>query len=300
MPLPPHADIAAVVSRALAEDVGSGDITAHLVPAGSEGEARIVVREDAVLCGQAWFNEVFAQLDGQVAIHWNQRDGAALASGDVVCRLTGPARSLLTGERCALNFLQTLSGTATAAREFATAVAGTGAAILDTRKTVPGLRSAQKYAATCGGAQNHRMGLFDGILIKENHIIAAGGIAAAVEAARQSAADVMIEVEVETLDQVQNALAAQADRLLLDNFSLEQLRAAVRLRDAHGNDAIKLEASGGINVEQIRAIADCGVDFISVGAITKHVRAVDYSMRFLSNLGPQATACNTRFGSETP
>ena len=281
MPLPPHADIAALVSRALAEDVGSGDITAHLVPTGSEGEARIVVREDAVLCGQAWFDEVFAQLDRQVAIHWNQQDGAALTSGDVVCTLTGPARSLLTGERCALNFLQTLSGTATAAREFATAVAGTNAAILDTRKTVPGLRGAQKYAATCGGAQNHRMGLFDGILIKENHIIAAGSITAAVEAARQSAADVMIEVEVETLGQVQDALEAQADRLLLDNFSLEQLRAAVRLRDAHGNDGIKLEASGGIDLEQIRAIADCGVDFISVGAITKHVRAVDYSMRFL-------------------
>ena len=281
MPLPPHADIAAVVSRALAEDVGSGDITAPLVPADSEGEARIVVREDAVLCGQAWFDEVFTQLDRQVAMHWNQQDGDALASGDVVCTLTGPARSLLTGERCALNFLQTLSGTATAARQFATAVAGTNAAILDTRKTVPGLRGAQKYATSCGGAQNHRMGLFDGILIKENHIIAAGGIPAAVEAARQSAADVMIEVEVETLDQVQDALAAQADRLLLDNFTLEQLRAAVRLRDAHGNDAIKLEASGGIDLEQIRAIADCGVDLISVGAITKHVRAVDYSMRFL-------------------
>ena len=280
MPLPPQSEVSACVSRALAEDVGSGDITAQLVPQDSRGSAQIVVREAAILCGQAWFDEVFRQVDAAVQVRWHKADGAALTSDDVVCALSGPARSLLTGERSALNFLQTLSATATAANRFVDAIAGTDAIILDTRKTLPGLRAAQKYATTCGGAHNHRTGLFDGILIKENHIIAAGGIAAAVSAARQTAPDVMVEVEVEDLQQVAAALTAHADRLLLDNFSLEDLRGAVQLRDQHGEPGVKLEASGGIDLNHIRSIAECGVDMISVGAMTKHVRAVDYSMRF--------------------
>jgi nicotinate-nucleotide pyrophosphorylase (carboxylating) len=281
MPLPPAEEISAAVSRALAEDIGSGDLTAALVPPDSRGHARILVREAAVLCGQAWCNEVFRQIEPATAIQWHKEDGADLAKDDVVCTLSGPARGLLTAERTALNFLQTLSATATAARRFVLAVAGTGAVVLDTRKTLPGLRLAQKYAATCGGAQNHRIGLFDGILIKENHIMAAGGVGAAVRAARQVANGVLVEVEVEDLQQVHEALAAAADRLLLDNFSLEDLRAAVGARDACGQPNIKLEASGGLELEQIRAVAQCGVDLISIGAITKHVQAVDYSMRFI-------------------
>jgi nicotinate-nucleotide pyrophosphorylase (carboxylating) len=234
-----------------------------------------------VLCGQAWFGRVFQQLDPQVAIEWRKHDGDHLAPDDLICRLTGPARSLLTGERTALNFLQTLSGTATATRTFVEAVAGTGAQILDTRKTIPGLRLAQKYAVTCGGGQNHRIGLFDGMLIKENHIIAAGGIAAAVKRGRQAAPDAMIEVEVENLTQVSEALSAGADRLLLDNFNLDQLERAVQLRNDAGNLDIKLEASGGIDLASLRDIARTGVDLISVGALTKHVRAVDFSMRFV-------------------
>ena len=281
MPLPPAAEISAAVSRALAEDIGGGDLTAALVPSDSRGCARILVREAAVLCGQAWCDEVFRQVEPATAIHWHKKDGDALTKDDVVCTLSGPARGLLTAERTALNFLQTLSATATAARRFVQAVAGTEAVILDTRKTLPGLRLAQKYAATCGGAQNHRIGLFDGILIKENHIMAAGGVGAAVRAARQVAHGVLVEVEVEDLQQVREALAAGADRLLLDNFSLEDLRAAVGARDACGQPNIKLEASGGLELNQIRAVAECGVDLISIGAITKHVRAVDYSMRFI-------------------
>ena len=281
MLLPSAADISAAVSRALAEDIGSGDLTAALVPPDSRGHARILAREAAVLCGQAWCNEVFRQVEPAIALQWHNQDGALLTEDEVVCTLSGPARGLLTGERTALNFLQTLSGTATAARRFVQAVAGTGAVILDTRKTLPGLRLAQKYAATCGGAQNHRIGLFDGILIKENHIMAAGGVTAAVSAARQAASGVLVEVEVENLEQVREALAAGADRLLLDNFSLENLRAAVSARDTCDQPNIKLEASGGLELEHIRAVAECGVDLISIGAITKHVRAVDYSMRFV-------------------
>ncbi len=282
MPLPPQTEIAAQVARALAEDVGSGDLTAALVPADKPAEARVLVRESAVLCGQAWFNEVFHQIDPATTISWSRNDGDELAPDDSVCSLQGPARSLLTGERCALNFLQTLSGTATAARSFVRAVAGTGAVILDTRKTLPGLRQAQKYAVTCGGGHNHRSGLFDGILIKENHVASAGGIPAAVRAARRAANGMLVEIEVESLDQVGEALAAGADRLLLDNFSLEQLAQAVQMRNAHGNTSIKLEASGGISLDQVRKIAESGVDLISVGAITKHLRASDYSMRFVN------------------
>lgn len=223
-----RAQIRGQVAAALAEDVGSGDLTAALVPAGTRTHAHVVAREPAVLCGIAWFDEVFAQLDAGVAVHWANADGARLKSGERVCALQGPARAILSGERTALNFLQTLSGTATAAARYVDAVAGSGATILDTRKTLPGLRLAQKYAVRCGGASNHRIGLFDAILIKENHIRAAGSIAAAMRAAQAAAAPgLMIEVEVESLDELEQALAAGAQRILLDNFDLDGLRQAV-------------------------------------------------------------------------
>jgi nicotinate-nucleotide pyrophosphorylase (carboxylating) len=275
-------DIADTVRRALAEDVGDGDLTAALVPADARAEATIVARENAILCGTGWVDEVFRQLDPAVQIAWSVADGARIVAGQVLCRLSGPARPLLTGERTALNFLQTLSGTATVARRYADAVAGTRCRILDTRKTIPGLRDAQKYAVRCGGCTNHRMGLFDGILVKENHILAAGGIAPAVRAARGVAQAaprrVPVEIEVESLDEVREALDAGADLLLLDDFSLADMRAAVAIARARGN--VQLEASGGIALEALRAVAETGVDFISVGSLTKHVRAVDLSMRF--------------------
>ncbi len=275
------------VRDAIAEDLGSGDLTAALVPEDQSVDARIVMREDAMLCGQFWVDEVFRQIDPAVTIDWHATDGDRLHAGDMVCALHGPARGLLTGERTALNFLQTLSGTATITSRYVDAVAGTGVTLLDTRKTVPGLRLAQKYAVRCGGASNHRIGLFDAILIKENHIAAAGSIAAAVGAA--AGAHVLIEVEVESLDQLRDALQTPAQRLLLDNFPLAELREAVRLRDsllgsdptAVGSDPNpQLEASGGITLDSIRAVAETGVDFISVGALTKDVHAVDLSMRF--------------------
>ncbi|MGE5624135.1 MAG: carboxylating nicotinate-nucleotide diphosphorylase [Bacillota bacterium] len=271
----PH-DIAAMVQRALAEDIGDGDLTAALVPASARARGRVISREEAVLCGTAWFEEVFRQMDDGIAIHWEARDGDAIRRDQLLCRLEGPARPLLTGERSALNFLQILSGTATAARRYADAVKGTRAVVLDTRKTLPGLRSAQKYAVHCGGATNHRMGLYDGILIKENHIMAAGGITAAVKAARAGGAKVPVEVEVETLEQLQESLAAGADILLLDNFDLEGMRKAVELTAGRA----KLEASGGIGLTQVRAVAETGVDYISVGGLTKNVQAVDLSLRF--------------------
>ncbi len=273
-PLPP--DIPATVQRALAEDIGEGDLTAALVPAETRARGRVISRDDAVLCGCAWFEEVFRQVDETIGIHWEVQDGDAIRRDQRLCRLEGPARGMLSGERSALNFLQTLSGTATSARRFAQAIKGTHAIILDTRTTLPGLRNAQKYAVRCGGANNHRMGLYDGILIKENHILAAGSIAAAVQAARAGGAKVPVEVEVETEKQVQEALAAGADILLLDNFSLEDMRKAVRSTAGRA----KLEASGGIDLDGIRAVAETGVDYISVGALTKHVQAVDLSMRF--------------------
>jgi nicotinate-nucleotide pyrophosphorylase (carboxylating) len=264
------------VHTALAEDVGSGDVTARLIPEDARGRAHVISREAAVLCGAAWFNAVFQCLDEAVQVHWEARDGDAVAPDQVLCRLEGPARALLTGERSALNFLQTLSGTATLARHYAEAVAGLPVHVLDTRKTIPGLRLAQKYAVRTGGCHNHRSGLYDGILIKENHIAAAGSLTAAVQAARALDTDLAVEVEVETLDQVGEALAAGADILLLDNFSLPDLEAAVALTAGRA----KLEASGGVNLETVRRIAATGVDFVSVGSLTKDVRALDLSFRF--------------------
>lgn len=269
------------VSRALAEDVGEGDLTAALITEPTTAKAQLVVRERCILCGTAWFNEVFRQLGNEVAIQWRYEDGDELNSDDVVCTLEGPARSILTGERTALNFLQLLSGTATTTRERVAAIQGTQATILDTRKTVPGLRSAQKYAVRCGGGSNHRLGLFDAILIKENHIAAAGSIEAATRAARERQASVMLEVEVEDVDQLREALKSGADRVLLDNFSLEALKHAAAERDSWGGRRVELEASGGLDLDEIRAVAQTGVDFISIGALTKNVQAVDFSLGFL-------------------
>ncbi len=273
------AHIRASVEAALAEDVGGGDVTAGLIGADARTQASVVCREDAVLCGRAWFERVFAALDERIRIAWQTGDGDRLAPGATVCTLRGPARPILTGERTALNFLQTLSGTATAAARYAAAVAHTPCRILDTRKTLPGLRLAQKYAVRCGGAKNHRIGLFDAILIKENHLIACGGIMAAVARARADNPSLPVEVEVEKPDEVRQALEAGADRLLLDNFPLDALREAVRLTRESGTGAT-LEASGGLEMDDIVAVAETGVDFISVGALTKHLRAVDFSMRF--------------------
>jgi nicotinate-nucleotide pyrophosphorylase (carboxylating) len=276
----PPPDLVEQVARALAEDVGSGDLTAALVPAGRQGRATVITREAAVLCGRPWFDEVFRQVDPVVQVSWDADEGAAVEPGQRLCRLAGPARSLLTGERTALNFLQTLSGTATAARGYVQLVAGLPCRILDTRKTLPGLRRAQKYAVRCAGGSNHRMGLYDGILVKENHIMAAGSIAAAVDAARAAGASVPVEVEVETLDELRQALDAGADMALLDEFSLDDLRAAVAMNRSHPRGPMKLEASGNVTFETLRGIAETGVDFVSIGSLTKHVRAVDLSMRF--------------------
>jgi len=271
-------DVSEAVRHALAEDVGPGDLTAALIPANARAEAQVITRENAVLCGTAWFDEVFRQVDERIRVVWLIKDGDAIRTGQALCRTTGPARGLLTGERVALNFLQLLSGTATRARQYVDAVRGTKTIILDTRKTVPGLRRAQKYAVACGGGQNHRMGLYDAILIKENHIAAAGSITAALEAARHSVPKgISIEIEVENIGQLREALAAGADRLLLDNFGVEELKAAVTETRARA----KLEASGGIDLSNIRAFAETGVDFISIGDITKNVRALDLSMRFV-------------------
>jgi nicotinate-nucleotide pyrophosphorylase (carboxylating) len=273
----PLREIAEIVRRALAEDVGSGDRTALLIPESRRSRAQLMTREDAVLCGRAWFEEAFHQLDPAVRITWNAADGDAIRANQVLCELEGPARALLTGERTAMNLLQTLSATATAARRYVEAVRGTRAVILDTRKTLPGLRLAQKYAVRCGGAQNHRLGLYDGILIKENHIAAAGSIAAAVHAAKTNApADVLVEVEVETPQELEDAIAAGAERILLDNFTLDGIRAAVAATAGRA----KLEVSGGVTLATVRALAETGVDYISVGSLTKHVQAVDLSLRF--------------------
>lgn len=264
------------VQVALAEDVGDGDRTAGLVPADAVAHATVVVREPAILCGAAWFAEVFRQTSAGVDIQWCKRDGDAMVADERVCTLEGPARGVLTGERTALNFLQILSGTATAAAAYVAEVAGTGVRILDTRKTVPGLRLAQKYAVSCGGAANHRVGLYDAILIKENHIAAAGSVAKALQRAEALAAGLWIEIEVEDLAQLREALEHGARRVLLDNFDLTDLRAAVALNAGRA----RLEASGGVSLKTIRDIADTGVDDISVGDLTKHVRAIDFSMRF--------------------
>jgi nicotinate-nucleotide pyrophosphorylase (carboxylating) len=272
------ADLAEQVAAALREDLGSGDVTARLVPAAQHVRGSVITREDAVLCGRAWADETFRCLDAKVQLVWQAADGERVRAQQVVFRIAGPARPVLTGERTALNFLQLLSGTATATRRFVDAVAGTSCRILDTRKTIPGLRSAQKYAVRCGGADNHRMGLYDRVLIKENHIAAAGSITAAIAAARHSAPSLSVEVEVESLNELAEALNARPDLIMLDDFSLEDLRAAVALNRARGAPA-KLEASGSVSLETVRAIAESGVDYVSVGGLTKHVRALDLSLR---------------------
>lgn len=271
------------VSRALAEDMGTGDLTALLLPAGKTASASVISRESATLCGVRWFEACFRQLTPQTQISWFAQDGDVIAAGQSLCEVMGNARALLTAERPALNFLQTLSAVATHTQRYVEAVAGTRAVIVDTRKTLPGLRLAQKYAVKCGGGVNHRLGLYDGILIKENHIIAAGGIAQVLQAARDIApSGVFIQIEVETLDQLRQALTAGAEMVLLDNFELPQLRSAVALTTELTSGRIMLEASGGITLENVRAIAQTGVDRISVGSLTKNVQAVDLSMRFLT------------------
>jgi len=267
------------VHDALAEDIGDGDLTAALVPADQQARATVIVRDDAVICGLPWFSEAFSQLSGEITIDFLVNEGEQVTAGSTVCELEGPARAILTGERTALNFLQTLSATATTANVFAAAVGNTDATILDTRKTIPGLRLAQKYAVATGGAANHRTGLYDGILIKENHIAASGGISKAVTIALEQANGVLVEVEVENLAEAQAAIDAGAHRLLLDNFSLADMHAAVTMRD-QSNKKVTLEASGGINLTTVKEIAETGVDFISIGALTKNIRATDLSMRF--------------------
>jgi nicotinate-nucleotide pyrophosphorylase (carboxylating) len=273
------ADLGAQVTNALREDVADGDVTANLVPAQQRVRGRVITRETMTLCGIAWVEETFRQLDPQIRLDWQVAEGAPAQPDQTLFSIEGPARAILTGERTALNFLQLLSATATQARRYADAVAGTGCTILDTRKTLPGLRTAQKYAVRCGGARNHRMGLYDMVLIKENHIAAAGSIGAAVSAARSHSGALPVEVEVENLEQLRQALDARADRVLLDNFELPGMASAVALNRAHPHPA-RLEASGSVTLERIGAIAATGVDFISVGSLTKNINAIDLSMRF--------------------
>lgn len=270
-----NAEIDAGVRRALAEDVGTGDITAQLIPAERLAHATAITREAAVLCGTAWVDAVFRQIDPRVAVHWQAADGERVQANQPLFHLEGPARALLTGERTALNFLQTLSGVATRCRHYADLVEGTGVRLLDTRKTLPGLRLAQKYAVTCGGCHNHRIGLYDAFLIKENHIAACGGIAEAVAAARGIGPGKPVEVEVESLDELDQALAAGADIVMLDELSLADMRIAVD----RAKGRARLEASGGVDESTLRAIAETGVDYVSIGALTKHVQAIDLSMR---------------------
>ncbi|HMH30080.1 MAG TPA: carboxylating nicotinate-nucleotide diphosphorylase [Steroidobacteraceae bacterium] len=277
--VPVPADLPQQVAAALAEDIRGGDLTAALIPQERNGRATVITREAAILCGIPYVEAVFRQVDARVNFDWRVREGEEVSANQILFHVDGPARALLTGERTALNFLQLLSGTATAAHRYAQLLAGTRCRLLDTRKTIPGLRTAQKYAVRVGGGQNHRMGLFDGILIKENHIAAAGAIAMAVAAAKRNAAKAPVEVEVEDLTQLQAAIDAGADIAMLDNFSLEAMRAGVAL-NAKAKRPLKIEASGGITTDTIRAIAETGVDYISVGSITKHVQAVDLSMRF--------------------
>jgi len=272
------ADLAGQVDAALREDIGSGDVTAALVPAAQQVRGSVITREAAVLCGRAWAEETFRRLDPRVRLNWTAADGERLAAGQQILAISGPARPVLSGERTALNFLQLLSATSTATRRFVDAVAGTGCRILDTRKTLPGLRSAQKYAVRCGGGDNHRLGLYDRVLIKENHIIAAGSITGAIAAARASAPQISVEVEVESLGELEEALNARPDIVMLDEFSLQDLEAAVVRNRACGSP-VKLEASGSVSLDAVRAIAATGVDFISVGSLTKHVHAVDLSLR---------------------
>lgn len=272
---PSREQILSDIERAFAEDVGTGDATAELLSAEATARATLTCREPAVLAGRPWFDACFRARDPGAMIEWFFDDGDAIPAGAVLCRVSGFARALVTAERSALNFLQLLSGTATTTAAFAAALAGTGTRLLDTRKTVPGLRLAQKYAVRCGGGVNHRVGLYDGILVKENHIIAAGGIGAAVAAARQLHPGLPLEVEVESLDELDQALAAGVDRVMLDNFDLPAMREAVRIAGGR----VPLEVSGNVELATIREIAATGVDFVSVGALTKHVRAIDLSLR---------------------
>lgn len=274
--LPPQVLIETQVSAALAEDLGGGDCSAQLIAADRHVEARLLCREAAILCGRAWVDECFRQLGGNVTLRWQFEDGDPVDADQVLCQLSGPARTLLSGERTALNFLQTLSGTATVTRRYVAAVEGHPVRILDTRKTLPCLRAAQKYAVRCGGGHNHRMGLYDAFLIKENHIEACGSLSEAVAQARRQDAGLLLEVEVENLAQLDEAIDAGADRVLLDNFSPADLREARARARGH----LQLEASGGIDLDNIAHIAASGVDYISVGALTKHVRAIDLSLRF--------------------
>ena len=277
--LPPVGEIQRQVAGAIAEDVGDGDLTAALLPDELAAQAQVIAREPGVICGVSWFDEVFRQIDADVRIRWQVADGDRVKENQQLCLIEGSARSLLTSERTALNFLQSLSGTATMASRYARAVAGTGVRILDTRKTIPGLRLAQKYAVRCGGGHNHRIGLYDAILVKENHIQAAGSIAAVLQRAQQDFPDVESEIEVESLQELQQALDAGAKRVLLDNFSIGDLHIAVALN--HGR--ARLEVSGGVTIEGIRELAETGVDDISVGALTKHLQAFDLSMLFISS-----------------
>lgn len=285
----PYSIIQSQVTQALAEDIGSGDITAALIPKKHNATAHLICRENAILCGKDWFNEVFQQLNQQsihdkeapVTIDWNCEDGDNIADDQCICTLTGSARTILTGERTAMNFLQALSGTATITASYVKHLQGSQVKLLDTRKTIPGLREAQKYAVSCGGAYNHRHGLFDGILIKENHIMAAGSISNAILTARDiSPHTLKIEVEIETLEELQEALQAGADILLLDNMTNEMLQQAVALNRSYKQHQAKLEVSGNITHERLESLADIGIDYISSGAITKHLTAVDFSLRF--------------------
>lgn len=282
MTLPPALETSIVtsVTQALAEDIGDGDITAHLIDKNTRAKAAIIARQDAILCGRPWASEVFSQLNPNIEQSWHLADGQNIAAEQIICEFNGPAQELLTGERTALNFLQTLSGTATRTHEYVNAVAGTGAKILDTRKTIPGLRLAQKYAVKCGGGENHRTGLYDGVLIKENHIAASGSLEKAVADALSVKRDILVEMEVETLEQLKIAIDAGVKRILLDNMTIDQLAEAVSLANKLADNKVLLEASGGITLENIRAIAETGVDYISVGDITKNIEAVDLSMRF--------------------
>lgn len=263
------------VRAALTEDIGSGDITAALIAPAARASGRVITREAGVICGRPWVDAVFAELDPEVSLAWHCQDGEAVRADATLFSIEGPARSLLTGERCALNFLQLLSGTATLCQRYAARVSGTAVRLLDTRKTLPGLREAQKYAVRCGGCHNHRMGLYDAFLIKENHIAACGGIAAAVAAAHNSAPGKPVEVEVENLAELEEALAAGCDRVMLDNFSLDLIAQAVALASGR----VELEVSGNVTEDTLLPIAETGVDFISIGALTKDCRALDLSMR---------------------
>jgi nicotinate-nucleotide pyrophosphorylase (carboxylating) len=274
------AAVADNVRQALEEDLGTEDLTASLVAADASARAIVIAKESMTMAGQPWVNEVFRQLDSNVAVQWMSNDGDHVPADAEVCIITGPARSILSGERTALNFLQSLSATATVTARYVLEIEGTKARILDTRKTIPGLRLAQKYAVRCGGGNNHRIGLFDALLIKENHIISCGGIGAAIAAAKENHPDIPVEIEVESVTELRKALDAGADRLLLDNFDIEDLQRAVEINQTEGTPPVDLEASGGVTLNSIGAIAETGVDYISVGALTKDINAIDLSMRF--------------------